>query len=246
MASFLFVHGVYHGPECWQSVIDLLQRNGHACHAMALRGHDKGSRASFDFSGIGFRDYFEDVCEVVETMPRETILVGHSLGGMLVRTLMEQRSLAGAVLVSMPTPESLRLGAWKILRAFTWPMLRFMFTLESRWLYHDTAIASRLFFSCAEAEVSDPRWLQAVSSFRESRRLFWDVQWQTYTNVAKTRHVKVIGGGRDFSLDQASFAGVAKLYGAELCMVEGAPHDLMLSHVAELAKELDMFAQSCQ
>ena len=128
MSRFLFVHGVYHGPECWDPVIEILESRGHACHAATLRGHAEEDRAEFDFRGVGFSDYLADLRGALDAVGRDTVLVGHSLGGMLVQKLIETRRVSGAVLVAVPTPASLRRGTWLLLRRFPRATLRFMLT----------------------------------------------------------------------------------------------------------------------
>lgn len=116
MSRFLFVHGVYHGPECWDEVVQRLRGRGHECHAVALRGHGPDDRRDFDFDGVGYGDYLDDVRQSLDRLGDDTILVGHSLGGMLVRSLIAEREVEGAVLLCMPTPASLRRGSRRISR----------------------------------------------------------------------------------------------------------------------------------
>jgi pimeloyl-ACP methyl ester carboxylesterase len=245
MSRFLFVHGVYHGPECWEPVATVLERGGHECHAVALRGHGEADRGSFDFAGVGFSDYLEDVGTALTTVGTDTILVGHSLGGMLVRKLIEREAVAGAVLVCMPTPSSLRRATWLLLRRFPRATLSFLLTLRSEALYHDPAIVPWLFWTCPPEALPDPAWLDRVLSFGESRRLFWDVQWLRYEPHRADTPVLVVGGEKDFALREESLREVAVSHQAPLAMLPGAPHDLMLTHPKELADLLDRFADRC-
>jgi len=243
MSRFLFVHGVYHGPECWDAVAGNLRARGHCCEAMALRGHSEGDRTDFDFTGVGFSDYLEDVRSALADSGTSTIVVGHSLGGMLVRKLIETEPVAGAVMLCMPTPSSLRRGALTLLRRFPVPTLRFMTSLRSEVLYHDPQIVPWLFWSCPPASVPDPRWLERVLSIRESRRLFWDVQWLRFARQRPENRVLLVGGSNDYALTEASLRDAAAFHRARLAMVPGAPHDLMLTHPDALADILDDFAR---
>ena len=244
MSRFLLIHGVYHGPECWDAVVEELRARGHECHAMALRGHGPQDRGTFDCTGVGFADYLEDVRAELAASDPATILVGHSLGGMLVRRLIQEVEVAGAVMLCMPTPSSLRRGAIGLLRRFPRPTLRFLTTLRSEALYHDPAIFPWLFWSCAREEVPNPVWLERVLSLHESRRLFRDLLWLRFARHRGSTPVLVVGGGRDFALTVASQANVAAFHGAPVHILDDAPHDAMLTHPREVADLLDRFSAS--
>jgi len=242
VSRFLFVHGVYHGPECWEPVIEVLRSRGHEGSALALRGHGDQDRHDFDFKGVGFSDYLDDVRKGLAAAGPESILVGHSLGGLLVRKLIEDERVGGAVLVSMPTPSSLRKATWLLLRRFPRATLLFMLTLRSEALYHHPGIVSQLFWSRPLEALPDQTWLEQVLEFRESRRLLWDVQWLRFAPHHPGTSVLVVGGADDFALPEDGFRATAAFHRAALSIVPAAPHDLMLTHPEELADLLDDFS----
>lgn len=242
MSRFLLVHGVYHGPECWKGVVERLHARGHESHAMALRGHGPDDRRNFDFSGVGYGDYLDDVRAALDRVGNDPILVGHSLGGMLVRSLIAERKVEGAVLLCMPTPSSLRRGTVLLLKRFPKATLRFLLTLRSEALYHDPEIVPWLFWSCPKENLPDPMWLDRVLELREPRRLFWDVQWVPVRRQVGSTPVLVMGGERDFVLSEDGLQKAAAFHDCPLRMIAGAPHDVMLTHPSELAARLDIFA----
>jgi len=242
VSRFLFVHGVYHGPECWDGVVDGLRARGHECHAMALRGHGPDDRRDFDFSGVGFRDYLDDVHEALDRLGEDVILVGHSLGGMLARSLIADRKVDGTVLLCTPTPASLRRGVVRLLKRFPTATLRFLLTLRSDALYHDPEIVPWLFWSCPREKLPDPTWLDRVLELRESRRLFWDVQWVRVRSQPRSTPVLVVGGKRDFTLEEEGLRAQAAFHGGTLLMIADAPHDVMLTHPTQLSGHLEIFA----
>jgi pimeloyl-ACP methyl ester carboxylesterase len=139
---------------------------------------------------------------------------------------------------------SFRCATWLLLRRFPRATLRFLLTLRSESLYHDPAIVPWLFWSRPREALPDPAWLDGVLTYRESRRLFWDVQWLRYEPRRADTPVLVVGGERDFALTEASLRELAASHHASLTMIPGAPHDVMLTHPAELADILDRFAQA--
>lgn len=86
MATFLLIHGAWHGGWCWRKVIPLLEANGHTVVAPDLPGHgdDKTPTAS-----VTLRKYADRTCEVAAKQSEPVILVGHSMGGVVITQAAE-------------------------------------------------------------------------------------------------------------------------------------------------------------
>jgi pimeloyl-ACP methyl ester carboxylesterase len=70
------VHGAFHGGWCWEKVIPELERLGHTALAIDLPGY--GERVNERASLAGYRD------PVLEVLEPGDVLVGHSLGGLVI------------------------------------------------------------------------------------------------------------------------------------------------------------------
>lgn len=94
MTTFVLVHGGFHGAWCWKRVLGPLSE-GHAVVAVDLPGRDPGSRP-------GLAAYLDAVAAAVEDADAPVVLVGHSLGGVIVSQFVEQQpgAVAGLVLVN--------------------------------------------------------------------------------------------------------------------------------------------------
>jgi len=86
MATFILVHGAWHGSWCWRYVVPLLQSRGHAVHAPDLPGHG-ADPAPVHAQTLG--DYVQRVAGVVGACSDDVILVGHSLGGLVISAAAE-------------------------------------------------------------------------------------------------------------------------------------------------------------
>ena len=86
MATFLLIHGAWHGGWCWERLVPELEARGHAAHAPALPGHG-GDPA--DPAGVGLDDYVERVASTLRELPEPAMVVGHSMGGMVVSAAAE-------------------------------------------------------------------------------------------------------------------------------------------------------------
>jgi len=97
MASFVLVHGAWHGAWCWARVLPRLREAGHAAHAVTLTG--TGERAHLLRRGITLDLHVTDVVSLVTCEELDDIvLVGHSYGGLVItgaadRLLMRQSGL---------------------------------------------------------------------------------------------------------------------------------------------------------
>ncbi|MEO0440907.1 MAG: alpha/beta fold hydrolase [Pseudomonadota bacterium] len=82
-ATFLLVHGAWHGGWCWRDVAASLRAAGHAVFTPTLTG--LGERAHLLSPQIGLQTHIDDILAVIRFNELENfILVGHSYGGMVI------------------------------------------------------------------------------------------------------------------------------------------------------------------
>ncbi|HLG72345.1 MAG TPA: alpha/beta fold hydrolase, partial [Chloroflexota bacterium] len=83
MATFVLVHGAWHGGWCWRKLTPLLAAAGHQVLTPTLTG--LGERVHLAGPEVGLGTHVQDVVGVLEFEDvREAILVGHSYGGMVI------------------------------------------------------------------------------------------------------------------------------------------------------------------
>ncbi|MGZ4620210.1 MAG: alpha/beta hydrolase [Frankiaceae bacterium] len=70
--------------------------------AVSLRGHG-GSGGGERLSRAGIRDYMHDVVQTIVRLPAQPVLVGHSIGGLVVQRVLERYPVRAGVLIS-PVP----------------------------------------------------------------------------------------------------------------------------------------------
>jgi pimeloyl-ACP methyl ester carboxylesterase len=80
----LFVHGTWHAAWCWdEHFLDLFGDKGFRAVAVSLRSHG-ASAISKPLNSVTFADYVDDVHITVDMLGSEPVLIGHSLGGLVV------------------------------------------------------------------------------------------------------------------------------------------------------------------
>jgi pimeloyl-ACP methyl ester carboxylesterase len=88
-ATYLLLHGAWHGAWCWQRVTPLLQQAGHAVHTPTLTG--LGERVHLAHAGVDLDTHIQDVLSVLEYEDlSNVVLVGHSYGGMVITGVAER------------------------------------------------------------------------------------------------------------------------------------------------------------
>ncbi len=86
MARFLLGHGAWHGGWCWDDVRTRLEANGHTVAAPDLPGHGSDTTPT---GGVTLDAYVTRICHVLED-GEPAIVVGHSMGGMVISGVAER------------------------------------------------------------------------------------------------------------------------------------------------------------
>jgi pimeloyl-ACP methyl ester carboxylesterase len=107
----VFVHGGYATARCWDEYfLPYFNHRGFDCHALDLSGHgDSEGRERLDSFGID--DYVEDLTQVAQALPAPAIVIGHSMGTVVVERFLEQPIRRGAAVLMAPVPPGGILGA---------------------------------------------------------------------------------------------------------------------------------------
>ncbi|WP_439815619.1 alpha/beta fold hydrolase [Zavarzinia sp. CC-PAN008] len=85
MATFVLVHGAWHGGWCWYKVVPLLEALGHRVLAPDLPGHGIKGQATRPT----LAEYRDSIVRLVEGEAEPVVLVGHSMGGIVISAVAE-------------------------------------------------------------------------------------------------------------------------------------------------------------
>ncbi len=106
MATFLFVHGAWHGGWCWSRVLQRLHRAGHVAHAPTMTG--LGDRRHLSSPDITLETHIQDFVNVIEYEDLDDIVIcGHSFGGFVATAVADRVAdrVAGLVYLDAFVPE---------------------------------------------------------------------------------------------------------------------------------------------
>jgi pimeloyl-ACP methyl ester carboxylesterase len=82
VSTFVFVHGAWHGAWCWSRLLPEMEERGHRSVVMDL---------PVDDGGATFEEYADTVCAAYSADTEDVVLVGHSLGGMVLPLVAASR-----------------------------------------------------------------------------------------------------------------------------------------------------------
>jgi len=221
--ALLFVHGLGHGAWCWERWQRLAAERGVDSWAMSFRGHGTSGGS---VRGARLSHYVQEVRRTVAHLaPRPVVLVGHSLGGLVVQRVIAEHvadQVRGAVLLSSipsgPAFSSLvGVAARHPLQA-----MRFMAGRPMR-------LPERLLFADpGDHQVSMKRLVE------ESPRVQYQLLFHRRAAIPGTP-VLVVGGTNDALVPLRTQTRTARRYAAEVRAISGAGHDLMLEPTGDHA-----------
>lgn len=113
-APLLFVHGSNSGAWVWDRYfLPHFAGLGFEAHAVSLRGHgDSGGRDTLQWASIA--DYVADVAAAVERIGRPPVLIGHSMGAIVVQKYLQDNQAPAMALLAPVPPDGL-IESWLLL-----------------------------------------------------------------------------------------------------------------------------------
>lgn len=118
MASFILIHGSWHGGWCFDAVRAILERAGHEVIAPNLPGMGGDEATLRAVTLEGWAAFAADLCRSAKQSP--VILAGHSRGGLVVSQAAERAADEIDALVyicAMMLPDGLSRAAFKAMEA---------------------------------------------------------------------------------------------------------------------------------
>lgn len=231
----LFIHGSFCGAWVWaEHFLPYFAAAGWHCAAVSLRCHG-GSGGQENLDSCSLADYVADVQEVARGFDRPPVLIGHSLGGMVAQRAACRMRVAGLALLAS-------VGPGGIGSAFTHMSLRHpdllwqlgrLQTVGPEGVDYEV-IRRNLFspdFPPEQAYAYVPRF-QRESQLAANELLM--PQW-FHMMPRPAIPALVLGGNRDAFIPYGDLALAATYWAAEMKVLDGLPHVMMLDGTWEKA-----------
>lgn len=223
----LFVHGAWHGAWCWEEhFLPYFSEKGYAAHALSLRGHGTSDRPAH-FRWMRIADYVADVAQVVKELPEAPVLVGHSMGGLVVQKYLEENDAPAAVLLASVPVNGVLKTTLGIASRHPLIFLKANLIWSLYPIIGKPKLTREAFFS---ADISSEKLDGYFGRIQdESYLAFLDMMIFSLPNPEKVEtDMLVLGAENDAIFTPDEVAATAKAYHTEAGMFSDMAHDMML------------------
>jgi pimeloyl-ACP methyl ester carboxylesterase len=242
MASLLLVHGAWHGAWCWEdNVAPRLRTAGHAVTAIDLRHHGAQERDGLRRCRIG--DYVADLDAAAAALPAPLVVVGHSMGGLVVQRWLIGNRPAGAVLVAPVPVHGVIPATLRVARRHPATFARVNATMNMAPLVRTEALVRDLFLAPDTPGEVVRRCHERVGN--ESYLAYLEMLGVVRARPGRvSTPLLVLGAEQDGIFSPKEIERTARAYGTEPVMLPGG-HDMMLDSAWEAVTErIDVFVRS--
>lgn len=233
----LFVHGAYCAAWVWKEFFfPWYARQGYHCYAVSLRGHG-GSEGRGPVNTWSLADYLADVEQTLQQIPKDPVLIGHSMGAVVVQKLLEKKDFPAAVLMAPSPPDGLIAPMMQLGMINPGMMSAVMGGLGGA--LPGQAAAEMLFPS--QTPELKARYAKEMEGI-ESVRVGMDMSMGDTVRPRKdmSTPVTVVGAQNDELVPLDQLNRTAKRYGVEPLVVPDISHLMMLDGPWEQAAEAAM------
>jgi pimeloyl-ACP methyl ester carboxylesterase len=227
-APLIFVHGAFVAAWCWDDhFLPYFARRGYAAHALSLRGH--GGSAGWDnLAMTSVDDYETDVQHIARHLGKSPVVIGHSMGGMVVQRCLHKLNAAAAVFMASVPPEGL-LGSSMMIAARDPELFGEINLIQHAHPSFATLHGVRR--AVFSEHIPDEEIGKHLARMQpESQRAIFDLSWPQHFFIGRAPDVPVLvlGGEEDAFFPRGVIESTARVYGVEAGIFPGMAHAMML------------------
>lgn len=224
----LFVHGAFCGAWVWdEHFLPYFAENGYEVHALSLHGHGESEQPAHVHQNC-LADYVGDLNEAVQRLAVTPVLVGHSLGGVVVQKWLKNHEAAGVVLMGSGPPHGMLPSSLGMLLYD--PFLVLQITLAQ--LLGPRAASAEgtrraLFSDSLPADTVNRHFARGSA---ESLRVGFELAWPDFPGPTWNHEmpILVLGAENDFFVSPTMVKATADVYGTRAKIFPNMAHAMML------------------
>jgi len=233
LAPVVLIHGMWSTPDVFKELRCFFENQGYEVFTPRLPFHypmqemDKEAQAGLKRSGID--EYVEAVSNLINSLDKKPIVVGHSMGGLLAQLIAARHECEKLILLSSAAPAGIHSWSWSVIRTFGHNLFRFPI-----WKSVTDLNARNIQYGVANSQPKESYQALVPELTLESGRATWQISmWFLYKNP-KTKvdtsntncPVLVMGGTQDKITPIKIQRQIANRYGhkATLSEIRNACH----------------------
>jgi alpha-beta hydrolase superfamily lysophospholipase len=223
----LFVHGMWHAAWCWaEHFVPYFTQHGYVSYTLSLRGHgDSEGRERLRWMSLA--DYVSDVSQVVGQMEGPPVLVGHSMGGMIVQKYLESNEAPAAVLLASVPPKGVIPSTLRFVSRHPLVFMKANLTMSMFPVVGTPRLAREALFSAGMPEERVRSHFSRLQD--ESYRAYLDMMG---LNLPRPKRVRtpllVLGAADDGLISPSEVEATARAYGTTAEFFPNMAHNMML------------------
>jgi pimeloyl-ACP methyl ester carboxylesterase len=222
----LFIHGAWHGAWCWENFLPYFAEHGYEVYALSLRGHGN-SAGKEGIRWYSVKDYLADVDQIVNSLKKKPVLIGHSLGGYVTQKYLETHAVpAGILLASLPVTGMLGM-LMRFLIRYPRTTLQALLFFNAWYFVSNPSTAKACFFSEDYPQADYLKHYARIQT--ESFRIGLEA---TFFNLPRPRKVKtpllVLSAENDRVFSRGEQQKTARAYHTQAVFFQNMAHDMML------------------
>lgn len=119
--TIIFIHGMFQNPKSWEKWISYFEINGYTCKAPAWPYHE-GEPSQLrenipsELGNLRLQTVIDQLIKLIEGETEKPILIGHSVGGLIVQSLINKNLGKLGVCISSVAPNRMLAFDWGLFK----------------------------------------------------------------------------------------------------------------------------------
>ena len=127
--TIVFITGAFVSHKFWDSWVAYYENNGYNCIAPSWPYKDASPQELRDrkpndknLAGLRFTQLVDHYAGIISKLPDKPLVIGHSLGGLIVQILVNRELVSAGVAVHSAPPQGVRSYEWSFLKSVLKPV----------------------------------------------------------------------------------------------------------------------------
>jgi pimeloyl-ACP methyl ester carboxylesterase len=120
--TIVFIHGLFMNPVSWSGWVRFFEEKGYTCYSPGYPFHngipaDLRKNINHDLGDLTFGQVVDSLATFVDSLAEKPVLIGHSMGGLVVQKLIESDRGSIGICIDPAPPQGLFSFKWSFLKA---------------------------------------------------------------------------------------------------------------------------------